>query len=117
MTLRARSLAIADLTAAYRNEETTPADVVNVVYERIATLPDRGIWITVLPREEALARAQELERADSRTLPLYGIPFALKDNMDLRGTQTTAACPAYAYTAPETAPVVERLIQAGAIPI
>ena len=117
MILRARSLAIADLSAAYRNEETTPADVINVVYERIAALPDHGIWITVLPREEGLARAEQLGRTNSRTLPLYGIPFALKDNMDLLGTQTTAACPVYAYNAPETAPVVERLIQAGAIPI
>jgi allophanate hydrolase len=115
--LRARSLAIADLSAAYRAGHTTPAEVLEVVYERIAAFPDRGIWITVLPRDVALARAEELTLADSGALPLYGIPFALKDNMDLFGAPTTAACPAYAYTAGETAPVIERLLRAGAIPI
>ena len=50
-------------------------------------------------------------------LPLYGIPFAIKDNIDLAGVPTTAACPAYAYTPCKTAAVVQRLIDAGAIPI
>jgi allophanate hydrolase len=112
-----RSLCIAELFAAYRRRQITPAEVVDAIYERIAALPDRGIWISVLPRDTAVARAKEIARADPNTLPLYGIPFALKDNMDLAGAQTTAACPAYAYNARESAPIVARLIDAGAIPI
>jgi allophanate hydrolase len=50
-------------------------------------------------------------------LPLYGIPFAIKDNIDLAGTPTTAGCPAFAYTPPDSAFVVTRLMAAGAIPI
>ncbi len=56
-------------------------------------------------------------RTASPELPLYGVPFAIKDNIDLAGTPTTAACPAYAYTPARSAFVVERLIAAGAIPI
>jgi allophanate hydrolase len=115
--LRARSLALADLAAAYRDGRTTPVDVVNLVYERIGALPERGIWISLLSRESALEHAMNLTGADPASLPLYGIPFALKDNMDFAGARTTAACPAYAYTASVTAPVVERLMRAGAIPI
>ena len=61
--------------------------------------------------------AKALERADPATKPLYGIPFAIKDNIDLAGHPTTAACPAYAYTPEKSATVVQRLIEAGAIPI
>ncbi len=114
---RARSLAICDLAAAYRGGRTTPVDVMNVLYDRIEALPARGIWISLFSRESALARATALGTNDPVSLPLYGIPFALKDNMDFAGAQTTAACPAYAYTAQATAPVVERLMRAGAIPI
>jgi allophanate hydrolase len=115
--LHVRSLAIADLTAAYREGRATPVDAVNAVYERIGAMPNRGIWISLLSRERALEHATKLCSADPASLPLYGIPFALKDNMDLAGARTTAACPDYAYTAAATAPVVERLIRAGAIPI
>jgi allophanate hydrolase len=115
--LRARSLAICDLAAAYRNGHTTPVDVVNVIYDRIDACSDRAIWISLLSRERALERATKLSSADPASMPLYGVPFALKDNMDFAGAQTTAACPAYAYTAQASAPVIERAIRAGAIPI
>jgi len=48
---------------------------------------------------------------------LYGVPFAIKDNIDLAGIPTTAACPEYAYTPANSATVVQKLIDAGAIPI
>ena len=68
-----------------------------------------------MPRAELEARAAELERRSARELPLYGIPFAIKDNIDLAGHPTTAACPQFAHVARESAPVVERLLAAGAI--
>lgn len=115
--LGARSLAIADLAAAYRDGRTTPAEIVSVVYERVADVRDRGIWISLLPRAQALEQACKLAALEPASMPLYGIPFAIKDNMDLAGVPTTAACPQYAYTPRASAFVVDRLIEAGAIPI
>jgi allophanate hydrolase len=64
-----------------------------------------------------LAYAQKLEGRDPASLPLYGIPFAIKDNIDLAGVPTTAACPAYAYMPETSATVVQKLIEAGAFPV
>lgn len=52
-----------------------------------------------------------------RGLPLWGVPFAIKDNIDLKGVPTTAGCPVYAYTPEKSAEIVERLVSAGAIPV
>ena len=75
----------------------TPADVVREVYRRIRERGERPVWIHLIPEEEAIARAEALGpfRED---LPLYGVPFAIKDNIDLAGVPTTAGCPDYAYT-------------------
>jgi allophanate hydrolase len=107
------SLAIAHLLAQYRSGSLRPAEVVDAVYQRISGRDDH-VWISTVPRESALARAKELE-AQSRDLPLYGIPFAVKDCFDVAGMPTTAGCPVYAFTPPRTAPVVERLLDAGAV--
>lgn len=61
------------------------------------------------------ARAAELEAKSPAGLPLFGIPFAIKDNIDLAGRPTTAACPEFAYTPAVSAAVVQRLLDAGAI--
>jgi allophanate hydrolase len=113
----ARSLAIADLAMAYRNQLTTPVEIVRALHERIAANGDRGIWISLVPIERALEQAQALAHLSPSSLPLYGIPFAIKDNMDVAGMPTTAACPAFSYAATESAFVVTQLIKAGAIPI
>lgn len=112
-----RSLALVELAAAYREGRTTPKQVVRLLYERIGALADRGIWISVPPIEGVLAHAEKLSASDPESLPLYGIPFAVKDNMDLAGLPTTAGCPAFAYTPAASAFVVDRLVQTGAIPI
>jgi allophanate hydrolase len=75
---------------------------------------DPAIWITRLPDEAVLARARELEQEGPRDRPLWGVPFAVKDNIDIAGLTTTAACPGFAYTADETAPAVQRLLDGGA---
>lgn len=82
-------------------------------YERIQP----GVWITRVPATDVLARAAEIDRrvAAGEDLPLAGAPFAVKDNIDVAGLPTTAACPAFAYQPEETAPVVERLLAAGAV--
>jgi allophanate hydrolase len=78
---------------------------------------DHHIWIRRLSLDEMLAYAQKLAGVDPASLPLYGIPFAIKDNIDLASIPTTAACPEFAYTPNASATVVQKLIDAGAIPI
>lgn len=102
------------LQAAYRSGET-PVSILNRVYSRIEETGLNPVWISLVPRETVLARAAEIMQAGQAELPLYGIPFAVKDNMDVAGMETTAACPAFAYTADSTATVIKRLEAAGAI--
>jgi len=109
---------IAALHAAYRSGATRPSDVIAELYERIRSGPLAPIWISMVPREAAIAQARALEAdSNTRAVPLYGVPFAVKDNIDVAGVPTTAGCPAYAYSPGRNAPVVESLVDAGAIPI
>ncbi len=76
-------------------------------------------WISRFADEAVLARAQEVDRrlASGEDLPLAGVPFAVKDNLDVAGLPTTAACPVFAHATDRDAEVVARLIAAGAIPV
>ena len=112
------SLDLGALRTAYDRGTLTPTTVVDVVLRRIAAQGDDGVWISRVPDEQAMERAGELESLDEearRRSTLYGIPFAVKDCIDVATMQTTAACPAFAYTAERSATVVERLLAAGAI--
>jgi allophanate hydrolase len=111
------TLLIASLLDGYRARNFSPADVVERVLADIARAPDRRAWITILPRERVLRYATALAARDPDSLPLYGVPFAIKDNIDLEGVPTTAGCPDYAYIASRSAFVVAKLIEAGAIPV
>lgn len=110
-------LLIDELLDGYRARRFTPLQVIEEVLERIAQAPERNAWITRIPREQLLAWAAALADKDMDALPLYGIPFAIKDNIDLAGVVTTAGCPEYAYVPAESAHVIRQLIEAGAIPI
>src|SRR4051812_21159889 len=103
------------LLAGYRDGSEDPAEVVARAYER-ARSAAQPAWIALVAWDAVKAALARL-RAAPADLPLYGIPFAIKDNIDLAGTPTTAACPAYAYVPDRSAFVVERLVAAGAIPI
>ena len=105
---------LAGLRAAYA-AGAAPDAVVRQVYAAIAAAGDPGIFITLVPEAEALAAASELAPQDRGVLPLWGVPFAVKDNIDVAGLPTTAACPGFAYRPAETAPAVARLLAAGAI--
>ncbi len=111
------SLEIATLRAAYLSRRLTPEQVVEQVLARIEQTDEHHAWIHRLPRATVLDYAIRLRDIDPAALPLYGVPFAIKDNIDLAGTPTTAACPEYAYTPPQSAAVVQLLIDAGAIPV
>ena len=110
------SFDIAALHEAYR-AGLKPAAVVAEVLDRIAMADDPGIFITVLDQAALLARASALPPFDPVAMPLWGIPFAIKDNIDLAGVKTTCACPDFGAVAVESASAVDRLIAAGAIPI
>ena len=110
------SLDFQSVRAAYV-EGFTPEDIINRIYDRIAARGEDSVWIHQIPRVEALAvAAQMVTRWEAgEDLPLFGIPFAVKDNIDVAGLPTTAACPEFAYTPEKSAFVVQRLIEAGAI--
>ncbi|MBU2829198.1 allophanate hydrolase [Acidithiobacillus ferriphilus] len=109
------SLYIHNLRSAYRSGQLTPTSLVEELLERSARYTDHAIWITPPQREHLLMRTRELEGQDMEGLPLYGVPFAIKDNMDLVDVPTTCACPDFAYTPKNSAMVVQKLIDAGAI--
>jgi allophanate hydrolase len=107
-------LAIPTLLAAYRAQRLQVADLIEALLRR-ADAADPAIWILRLPRAAVFAQVAALARQDPEALPLYGIPFAIKDNIDFEGTPTTAGCPQFAYAPAASAPVVAKLLAAGAI--
>ena len=116
MEMKTASLDLATLRTAYLEGSLTPATLSDDIIRRTATDPN-NVWIQRLPDDAIRAYANTLAGKDIAELPLYGIPFAIKDNIDLAGVPTTAACREYAYSPEQNAFVVQRLIDAGAIPI
>lgn len=104
------SLDIGNLTALYEAKKITPEAVIDEIYARIQAKGVHPDWITLIDKEAAKDRARRITHG-----PLYGIPFAVKDNIDVAGIPTTCACPAFAYTPERSATVVQRLEAAGAI--
>ena len=113
-------LSIPTLRTRYLDGSLTPTAMVEMLDRQMQAehdLLDRHVWIRRLSLDELRAHAAALDGKDPATLPLYGIPFAIKDNIDLAGIPTTAGCPEFAYTPERSATVVQRLIDAGAIPV
>jgi allophanate hydrolase len=110
---RTGSLDITTLRTHYTAGSLTPTQAIAAVYERLASQGEDHVWITLVPRDQAQARAEYL--TGNLHLPLAGVPFAVKDNIDVVGYPTTAGCPDFAYMPEKTARVVERLEQAGAV--
>ena len=107
---------MAEILASHAAGTGSPIKTAARVADAIAARGDDGTWLSTVPREELLAAAEEIEkRPGARTLPLYGVPFGVKDSIDVAGVATTLACPDYAYVATKTAPVVQRLLDAGAL--
>jgi allophanate hydrolase len=111
------NLSIEHLLASYRSGTLTPAEVLGRIRDRSQAFRDDNIWIHLLGEAETAHWLDALAERDPADLPLYGIPFAIKDNIDLARLPTTAACPEFAYTPAQSAFVVERLIAAGAVPV
>jgi len=116
-TTNQRSLDLSSLRRLYEESAGSPIDVVEDVLARIEAHRGDNVWIELVPPEElrAAARALVARRARGEAMPLYGVPFGVKDNIDVAGLATTAACPAFSYTPRASAPVVARLVDAGAL--
>ena len=112
-------LGVHNLRSAYRAGTLDCRTVVDEVLKRIAAAGDDRVWISRAPDAALHAQAAALDarRGEIEKLPLYGVPFAVKDNIDVAGLATTAACPGYAYEPQISAEVVKRLVDAGAIVI
>ncbi len=117
MSIRIDSLDIGTLLQGYREARFTPQDVLAGVQARIDASADPAVWISRLDSTQLQPYLDALQDRSVDELPLYGIPFAIKDNIDLAGVPTTAACPDYAYTPDASAFAVQCLIDAGAIPV
>jgi allophanate hydrolase len=112
------NLNIAALTEAYRSGALSPrALIAEVVAKAKAMNPEFKLFIHVLSDEELHPYLAALDGRSPADLPLYGVPFAIKDNIDLAGVPTTAACPEFAYLPQRSATLVERLIALGAVPV
>ncbi|MGD9921769.1 MAG: allophanate hydrolase [Pseudorhodoplanes sp.] len=108
---------VSDIVAAHRSGAATPEQTVRRSYERIRAYDDPAVFISLRDEAEAVAEARELMSAGPAGKPLYGVPVAVKDNIDVAGLPTTAACPAFSYRAGADATAVTRLRLAGAIVI
>ena len=107
---------VAEILAWHASGSGSPTKTAARVADAVAARGQDGVWLHTVPRDELIAAAAEIERRPgARTLPLFGVPFAVKDSIDVAGWPTTLACPDYAYVPTETAPVVARLLDAGAI--
>lgn len=109
------SLDFNTLRSGYRAGTLTPAQLAEELIRKIAAHDDPATWIHRVADDALRTAAAALQDQAIDDLPLYGIPFAVKDNIDVAGLPTTAACPDFSFIAHETAPAVQRLLDAGAL--
>ncbi|HMK80696.1 MAG TPA: allophanate hydrolase [Xanthobacteraceae bacterium] len=107
---------IPEILAAHRTG-TPPEETIARAFACIRAHNDPAIFITLRDEQDVIAEAKALAAKGDTSLPLYGVPFAVKDNIDIAGMPTTVACPDFAYTARKDATCVARLRAAGAIPV
>ncbi|HMY40804.1 MAG TPA: amidase family protein, partial [Marinagarivorans sp.] len=113
----AHDLSLAALKQAYVSGHTTPRQLLLDLHQQAQAHSAKNIFISLVSEADLLRYIEAIEGKDPASLPLYGVPFAIKDNLDLAAYPTTAACPEFAYLATRSAYTVQRLIDAGAIPL
>lgn len=112
-----KTLSIRELSENYQSGALQPENVIEQIIERAEADKDMNIWITPPSWTFIRPYMERLKTINREQAPLWGVPFAIKDNIDLAGVPTTAGCAEFAYTPDEHATVVQRLIDAGAIPV
>ncbi|MBB1520614.1 allophanate hydrolase [Aquipseudomonas guryensis] len=111
-------LRLGALKAAYTNGNLPPRQLIAALHERATALnPEFKLFIHLLSLEELEPYLAALDGKSAAELPLFGVPFAIKDNIDLAGVPTTAACPAFAHVPEQSATIVQQLIALGAVPM
>lgn len=105
------------LRKRYENKDLKPEEVMKEIIQRAKEDEDMNIWITPPRMEHIKPYLDNLTESNFKSLPLWGIPFAVKDNINVANVPTTAGCAEFSYTPKEHASVVERLVEAGAIPV
>lgn len=108
---------LSDILCAHLDGSRSLAETVAASYARLRAVDDPAMFIALRPEAEALAEAERLQAEGQRSRALWGVPVAVKDNIDVAGLPTTAACPAFAYAPAQDAAAVSRLRAAGAIVI
>lgn len=111
------NLSLAALKAAYSSGSITPTVLLHRLREAAEATSDYNAWIHLLSEQELDGFLTKLKGKSADDLPLYGVPFAIKDNIDLAGIPTTAACEEFKYVPEVSAFVVQQLLNAGAIPL
>ncbi|WP_158971938.1 allophanate hydrolase [Paraglaciecola sp. L3A3] len=109
------NLTIRALQQSYKNGDFNPSTLITELLAEAKNYPES--WIHILSAAEVAPYVKALENKTPEECPLWGVPFAIKDNIDLAGIPTTAACPEFSYVAEKSAYVVQQLIEAGAIPL
>jgi len=115
MTLSMAQGTLAEIVEAHRIGAHSPEATIADCYARIRAHSDPAVFISLRDESEARAEARGLGETKPKDLPLYGVPVAVKDNIDVQGLPTTAACPAFTYRPDNDATCVARLRNAGAI--
>ncbi len=111
------NLQIGALQQAYQAGEFTPRQLMSVLLNKAESYADYNLFTELLDEKTLESYLAKLEQTEVNSLPLWGVPFVIKDNIDLQGIPTTAACKEFAYVPEESATVVRLLIEAGAIPL
>lgn len=112
-----KAISIRNIQQLYKDGVKSPTDFVEEIIKKSEEYSDKNIWIVKPDLSFIKKYIDGLGPMDLESKPLWGIPFAIKDNIDMEDMPTTAACPQYAYIAKKSATVVKRLIDAGAIPV
>ncbi len=112
-----KKLTIKWIRNSYKSGKLKPVELIEEIIKRVESNEDKNIWITKPSMDFIKVYLDNLLLKDIEKYPLWGIPFAVKDNIDVKGLKTTAACEKYGYAAKESAFVVNKLVEAGAIPI
>ncbi|HTF17186.1 MAG TPA: allophanate hydrolase [Chryseolinea sp.] len=109
-------MSVRPLRTALLNGDISPEELTDHLYSKIDRSGDHHAWIYLIPKAEFLQQVHALNaRPDKNSLPLFGIPYAVKDNIDVGGIPTTAACEKFSYVPEESADVVKKLDAAGAL--